>query len=393
MKVKNQKTIRRLSFRIFGANRTRNLVAVLAIALTAMMFTALFTIAVTLNHSSEQQMMRQVGGYSHGGFKRLTEEQVDDLREDPLIRESGATYLFSVPEEDAFLKISAEMRYAEDNYAKFCWSLPTSGAMPKQGKEIAMDTAVLELLGIPVKLGEEVELTYPLCNTLVTDTFTLCGYWEPDPALPAHMIWLSKEYALSQMEQASPEEREQNNVGDWYLDLVFEDSRDISGTLEKIAENHGYTIGEATEGTELACGINWAYTSTHSESMDAQSIFPLIGAVIVMLLTGYLIIYNVFQISVAGDVRFYGLLKTIGTTGRQIRRIVRWQALLLSGIGIPIGLIFGYLTGNLLMPVIMANLDDATVYRSANPVIFIGAALFALVTVFISCFLPARRAA
>ena len=393
MKVKNQKTIRRLSFRIFGANRTRNLVAVLAIALTAMMFTALFTIAVTLNHSSEQQMMRQVGGYSHGGFKRLTEEQVDDLREDPLIRESGATYLFSVPEEDAFLKISAEMRYAEDNYAKFCWSLPTSGAMPKQGKEIAMDTAVLELLGIPVKLGEEVELTYPLGNTLVTDTFTLCGYWEADPALPAHMIWLSKEYALSQMEQASPEEREQNNVGDWYLDLGFEDSRDISGTLEKIAENHGYTIGEATEGTELACGINWAYTSTHSESMDAQSIFPLIGAVIVMLLTGYLIIYNVFQISVAGDVRFYGLLKTIGTTGRQIRRIVRWQALLLSGIGIPIGLIFGYLTGNLLMPVIMANLDDATVYRSANPVIFIGAALFALVTVFISCFLPARRAA
>ena len=85
------------------------------------------------------------------------------------------------------------------------------------------------------------------------------------------------------------EEREQNNVGDWYLDLVFEDSRDISGTLEKIAENHGYTIGEATEGTELACGINWAYTSTHSESMDAQSIFPLIGAVIVMLLTGYLL--------------------------------------------------------------------------------------------------------
>ena len=84
---------------------------------------------------------------------------------------------------------------------------------------------------------------------------------------------MSKEYALSQMEQASPEEREQNNVGDWYLDLVFEDSRDISGTLEKIAENHGYTIGESTEGTELACGINWAYTSTHSESMDAQDVY------------------------------------------------------------------------------------------------------------------------
>ena len=41
---------------------------------------------------------------------------------------------------------------------------------------------------------------------------------------------------------------------------------------------------------------------------------------ILILLTGYLIIYNVFQISVAGDIRFYGLLKTIGTTPRQLRR-------------------------------------------------------------------------
>ncbi len=40
-----------------------------------------------------------------------------------------------------------------------------------------------------------------------------------------------------------------------------------------------------------------------------------------MIFTGYLIIYNIFQISVAGDIRFYGLLKTIGTTPRQ--RIIR----------------------------------------------------------------------
>ena len=34
----------------------------------------------------------------------------------------------------------------------------------------------------------------------------------------------------------------------------------------------------------------------------------------VILVTGYLIIYNIFQISVISDIRFYGLLKTIGTT-------------------------------------------------------------------------------
>lgn len=44
MKVSNGSCIRRLSIRALLANRTRNVVAVLAIALTAMLFTSLFTI-------------------------------------------------------------------------------------------------------------------------------------------------------------------------------------------------------------------------------------------------------------------------------------------------------------------------------------------------------------
>ena len=39
-----------------------------------------------------------------------------------------------------------------------------------------------------------------------------------------------------------------------------------------------------------------------------------------MTFTGYLVIYNIFQISVAGDIRYYGLLKTIGVTPKQLRR-------------------------------------------------------------------------
>ena len=36
-------------------------------------------------------------------------------------------------------------------------------------------------------------------------------------------------------------------------------------------------------------------------------------------------IYNIFQISVAGDIRYYGLLKTIGVTPKQLRRLIRQQ--------------------------------------------------------------------
>ena len=76
--------------------------------------------------------------------------------------------------------------------------------------------------------------------------------------------------------------------------------------------------------------------------MDPPTVIGVLAALLLIILTGYLIIYNIFQISVIKDIRFYGLLKTIGTTGKQIKKIIRRQALVLAAIGIPIGLVAGY---------------------------------------------------
>ena len=127
-------------------------------------------------------------------------------------------------------------------------------------------------------------------------------------------------------------------------------------------------------------------------SLLANRTRNIVAVLALILLTGYLIIYNVFQISVAGDIRFYGLLKTIGTTPRQLRRIIRTQALLLSLIGIPAGLLLGWLLGGILTPIIVARLDGVSSVVSVSPVLFVGAALFALVTVLISCRRPGRLA-
>lgn len=54
MKVSNQGCIRRLSLRFLLASRTRNIVAVLAIALTAVLFTSLFTIALSINEGIQE---------------------------------------------------------------------------------------------------------------------------------------------------------------------------------------------------------------------------------------------------------------------------------------------------------------------------------------------------
>ena len=89
MKVSNGRCIRHLAWKSLQASRTRNLIAIAAIALTAVLFTSLFTIALSINEGFQQSNFRQVGGFSHGGFKYLTEEQAEDLRDDPLIEAWG----------------------------------------------------------------------------------------------------------------------------------------------------------------------------------------------------------------------------------------------------------------------------------------------------------------
>ena len=121
-------------------------------------------------------------------------------------------------------------------------------------------------------------------------------------------------------------------------------------------------------------------------------VIAIAAMLLLIIFTGYLIIYNVFQISVTNDIRFYGLLKTIGTTPRQLRRIIRQQALTLSLAGIPLGLVLGWLIGGQLTPAIVSQLNGVVPMTSVSPVIFIGAALFSLVTVLLSCRKPGRVA-
>ena len=72
MKVANRKIIRKLSFRSMQAAGSKNVIAVTAIALTTLLFTALLTIVMSITYSFEQSNFRQAGGYNHGTFKYLT---------------------------------------------------------------------------------------------------------------------------------------------------------------------------------------------------------------------------------------------------------------------------------------------------------------------------------
>ena len=120
-------------------------------------------------------------------------------------------------------------------------------------------------------------------------------------------------------------ENESGNVGKIFAYVKFSNSRNIQEKMDEMIEAAGYSA-DPDSPDYIENNANWAYLSDGTGEIDAISVIGM-GAVLLIILTaGYLIIYNIFQISVVKDIQFYGLLKTIGTTGRQIKKIIRRQS-------------------------------------------------------------------
>ena len=397
LRVSNKPCIRDLANKSFRASKTRNGIAVLAIALTTILFTALFTVSLSINEAFQQSNFRQAGGFAHGGFKYLTEEQFLELREDPLIQKWGVSRVLGFARNDVLRKNHVEVRWADSADAHWMFLDPIAGRLPQEGtNEAATDLEILQLLGVEPKIGAEFTVTVDVDGTPTEQNFTLCGWWEKDPIAVANMVLIPESRVnsvLKEMGVTLPAGNQE--TGSWNMDVMFKNANHIQENLETILKSHGYQSDTSTEENYIHTGVNWGYTGAQmAKNADSITVVAVIGLLLLIIFTGYLIIYNVFQISVVNDIRFYGLLKTIGTTGRQIKSILRRQALMLCAFGIPLGCLCGWFLGAWLSPIIMGRLNGLAVDTlSVSPWIFIGSALFALFTVLLSCARPGRLAA
>lgn len=384
----NKAIINKLTRKSIKGNKLRNIFAIIAIALTTILFTALFTIGMGMVESMEQQSMRQAGGYAHGTFKELTREEFDDIKDNPLIKELGYSIMVSMGENKEFIKHHTEVRYATDNQAKMWFSYPTKGKMPRKENEAATSTTVLDLLGVPHKIGEKITIQYYIGQEKMSTEFVLSGFWQSDKASAGDMVFVSNEFIDKKLKNV--EISNDSKTGLIFADVMFKNSFNIKENMETVLKSSGYSSDQNSPNF-IATGVNWSYMSTNFQ-IDIPTVIAILGAILLIIFTGYLIIYNIFQISVIRDVRFYGLLKTIGMTPKQIKKFIKKQALMLSIIGIPIGLGGGYAIGNMLLITIINTSNFRESYKSYSPLIFIGAAFFSLITVFISCRRPGKIA-
>ena len=395
MKVKNKAYIRRLAKNILNANKSRRNILLLAIALTSILFTSLFSVALGLGKSMEIQTMKTIGTISHGSFKELSDKDINILSKDKDIKE------FSIREKVGILddeKISAELSYMDKK--GFEWSLieKVKGKFPEKENEVFIDTATAKKLGYKGEIGEEIEVPFKIekANTgeiieKKSDKFIISGTFQNpiDSNVGVGQIYLSKAY----VDKLSLPEN--NND----VEVMLKNSFMIRDKLLKIAERNGYKVvddpGNLSE-KEIRIGVNFAYIFSGDSSFDFKTFLPFLAFLILVIVAGYLIINNIFKISVNEDIKLLGLLKTIGMTKPQIKRLIHLESLAVALPAIIVGDIVGISIGKIILNKIFANnemLTDVKLSLMVIILIILFSTAFTLLTVFLSVMRPARYAA
>ncbi len=398
VKVKNQSTLWLLTLRFLKINRGRNAIAILAIILTTLLFTSLFTGAASMMLSKLAADQKTYSSWSHAVLQDITEEDakriITVLQETQSVKQFGMDTFVGLVQDERIMS-QTEVRAADFYAAKSFGSIPTKGRLPENINEIAISTVTLDALELPREIGTKISFniwldTAASSSNVVSAAFTLCGWWEGDISDHAQYAWVSQDFADAIIPHSTQEALGKDiKSGTINFSVWFQNLWNLDEKAKQLGERCGF-IQTGIRGKGFQ--VNPAYGMLFGEGG-----IPFAGIAVLILfiiLAGYLIIYNIFNISVQTDIRAYGLLKNVGTSGKQLAQIVRMQAFCLCLVGIPIGLLLGYLGGRLLSPLLTADIDNIEqvpqTIISAHPLIFIASVFFALITVYLSAMQACR---
>lgn len=391
--------IRRISNNVFKENKKRNTVTILAIILTTVLFTSLFTVVTEIGEAFKQQKIRTLGADGHVSLKYIDDDVYEQIRDDDQVEKISYGVVIADLISNPELKGTAiEMWYMDKVGLEMYGCLPDEGTYPQKENEIMIDTNTLQKLGCDAKIGNHIVLDYIVKGETVKKEFVLSGYYDADPLLDVGRIFVSeKYYNMNKNILKNTYKADKNITGTVNCNLFFKSSKDLTHQLSKLLGKYGYCWAE--NGTEknanyVQASVSPAYTS-NSILENPEILFSLVIGILFLVLTGYLVIYNIFQIAVLQDIHFYGQLGTLGATQKQIKKLVKNQARILGLIGIPIGLVFGFVFGKMLAPWVLKSTSIRTGGNrtdSFSVIIFLASAIFSILTIMISTRKPAKLA-
>lgn len=131
---------------------------------------------------------------------------------------------------------------------------------------------------------------------------------------------------------------------------------------------------------------------------DIGGLGIVVGIVIgIIVFTSIFCIKNSFDISITEKIKQYGMLRSIGATKRQIKRNVFYEATILGLIGIPLGLLLGFIASYILIIISNYYLDGTLteglkLVFSFSWLSVLVAIILGIVTIYFSAFRSAKRA-
>lgn len=395
LKVSNRKITAEIASITYKANGKRNLLTIFALFLTTFLISVIIALGVSYWNTISQRQIRMEGMDYDVELTEPAEEQVQIIRDMDEVRYAGLAVKCAIVEEYNGKTLDKMRLYWLDD---ICWEKQTVPALeeyvghyPQKENEIMLSGSALTAMGIDKpREGMSIPVTY----------YTLAS---------------EEEDAAAENVQAAGDQSIQKEfiLSGWYTDYTGNDRGYVS---EAFFRGTGVKQTDLTQGSLKITLNNPLYSEKDIIRMqqavgirrlqiiegdyDTISSFlkmsvVLAGLLLMIFASGWLFIYNTLYISITKDIRYYGQLKTIGMTSRQLKNVVYRQAFFNSCIGIPVGLLASAVVSRLVIPGILHMVNPSVPASQVTPVsvwIFLLAGGFALLTNFLSSRKPAKLA-
>ena len=365
--------------------KRQNRMMILCIIISVLLVTTIFSVADMFIRGKTITMQAKHGNW-HIQVNNISDEIAEEISNRPDVTALGWSAAFN---EDADQPYTIDERRAalygtDETYLVQLADGMEEGAFPQSDQEVVLSSNAK--LALDVQLGDSVTVQTPAGNV----DLTISGfgsddqeYYEGQTYLVA--VYMTKDAFISLMNE--------NGISD-YAPACYVQFQSAAKAADAIAEIQAqYNLPESSIRENTA--IMGLAGQSSNESM--QNIYGLAAILFIMvLLAGVLMISGSMNSQVTQRTKFFGMMRCIGASRKQVIRFVRLEALNWCKTAIPIGLIVGtvitWAVCALLRCGIGGEFADIPVF-ALSPVGLISGAVVGLVTVLLAAQAPAKRAA
>ena len=312
-------------------NKSKSILIILTIFLATTLLSSVAMVGLDWNEVNKRNVIQYYGSY-HGLYGRVDETKYEKIKSHIDIESTGIINgIGAIKEFDDETKIS--LSFVDENAAKLNSLELVQGKFPTNKNEIAIDDLALKKLGHEQKLNQTIEIEYEdyASGEVVIKDFIVTGITkssETAQVKKSYSIIVSNDYMNSTRDMS----KENFNVFFTLKNVDNMSYDDMELIIDEIGENFG---------------IKKVYTSVNENYInlskpDPSIITSIVVICLVIILSSILVIYNIFYLSIITKVQEFGKLRAIGTTKKQIKKIILREGMYLSTIAIPIGLVAGY---------------------------------------------------